>query len=202
MEIETKYFTRDYISFFEALEHNNNREWFIKNKSIYKHDVNEPFNRFVEDMLKAVKFEDPSIDIEVSDAVFRIQKDMRFNRDGEPYKLFKSALISSKGRKQRDEPGFYLEMGSRYIKIALGCFKLGPAQIKQIECHLYKVYVLTERPRFKSTFGALIRTHNSLTFQTLIPVHIIDNVGLDQLFLTYWRMSKPVIDTFKTILNK
>ena len=202
METETKYFTRDYIAFFEALEHNNNREWFIKNKSMYEHHVNEPFNRFVADLLKAVKIEDPSIHIAVSDAVFRIQKDMRFNKGGQPYKLFKSALISPKGRKQRGEPGFYLEMGSRYIKIAIGCFKITAPQIKRIESHMQQGYNFTEHPRFKSTFGALIRTHNSMTFQTLIPVHIIDNLGLDELLLTYWRMSKPVIDTFKTILNK
>ncbi|WP_242131491.1 TIGR02453 family protein [Aestuariivivens marinum] len=201
MEAEKKYFTRAYISFFEALERNNNREWFVLNESKYEHDVNEPFNRLVEDVLETVKSEDSSINIQVSDAVFRIQKDMRFNKDGNPYKLFKSALISAKGRKHREVPGFYIEIGAKYIKIAMGCFKLSPTQMKKIEYHMNQINVFTENARFKSTFGELIRGGNSAVFQTIIPVHIIDNVGLNQLLLTYWQMSKPVIDTFKTILN-
>ncbi|WP_242083935.1 DUF2461 family protein [Aestuariivivens sediminis] len=202
METDSKYFTRDYISFFEALEQNNSREWFVLNKSRYENDVHGPFNRLVEDLLEAINFEDPSIDIQANDAVFRIQKDMRFNRDGTPYKLFKSALISPKGRRQREEPGFYLEIGARYIKIAIGCFKLTKPQMKTLERHIHEINIFTEDARFKSTFGALLRTENSVVFQTIIPVHIIDNVGLNELFLTYWRMANPVIKTLRTLLNK
>ncbi|WP_242202062.1 DUF2461 family protein [Aestuariivivens insulae] len=202
METTTKYFTRDYIEFFEALERHNNREWFLLNKSNYEHRVNLPFHRFIDDLLGAIKVEDPAIKIQTSDAVFRIQKDMRFNKDGKPYKLFKSALISAKGRKFKEEPGFYLEIGAQYIKMALGCFKLKPSQIKRLEDEMHKIDALTEQVHFKNTFGVLIKEKNSMAFQTILPIHIIDNEGLNELILMYWRMSKPVIDTFKTILNK
>ncbi|GAA3579378.1 DUF2461 family protein [Snuella lapsa] len=202
METTTKYFTRDYIEFFEGLERHNNREWFLLNKSNYEHYVKLPFQRFIHDLLETIKDEDTAIKIQTSDAVFRIQKDMRFVKDGKPYKLFQSALISVRGRKSKEEPGFYIEIGARYIKVALGCFKIKPAQMKRLALEMHKIDALTEQPHFKSTFGAIIKGNNSMVFQTLLPVHIIDNEGLDELLLTYWRMSRAVIDTFKTILNK
>ncbi|WP_223552288.1 TIGR02453 family protein [Aestuariivivens sp. NBU2969] len=201
METVTKYFTRAYITFFEALDRNNNREWFLSNKAHYEAYVDEPFYHLIEDMMKTIKTEDPSIKIKASEVIFRIHNDMRFSKGGKPYKLYKSVLISSKGRKHREEPGFYLEIGSEYIKISLGCFKLTPSQIKQIEQNISKINEVVQNTHFKRTFGGLITSKNSMVFQTLIPAHIIDNEGLNELLLTYWRMSKPVTDTFKKILN-
>lgn len=200
METDTKYFTRSYISFFEALDRNNYREWFLLNKAHYEENVNEPFHKLIEDMLRTIRIEDPTIQIQASEAIFRIHNDMRFSKEDRPYKVYKSALISSKGRKHREEPGFYLEIGARYIKIALGCFKITPAQIKQIEQNQNKLNDFINNAHFKRTFGGLITSQNSMVFQTLIPAHIIDNECLNELLLSYWRISKPVTNIFKTIL--
>lgn len=196
-----KYFDYQFINFFKTLETNNSKEWFHSNKDTYLDFVDKPFQEFVSKLLEVIKKMDSSIDIETNEAIFRINKDIRFSKDKSPYKLFKSALISSKGRKSKKEPGFYLEMGSENIKIAGGCFKLTPNQIKLIEKNIQRVYDISLNPTFKAYCGDLIKTKNSLTFETTLSSSLIYSDDLDVLILTHWQIMKPIISVFKEILG-
>ena len=42
-----RYFGAELFKFFEELEHNNNRNWFLANKSRYENDVREPMLAFI-----------------------------------------------------------------------------------------------------------------------------------------------------------
>ncbi|MCB0846293.1 MAG: DUF2461 domain-containing protein, partial [Bacteroidetes bacterium] len=103
------YFTPDYIAFFEELARNNTKEWFDQNRSRYEKSVKKPFYAFVERMIDLISEDDPAVMITPKDAIFRINRDIRFSNDKTPYKTNFSAVVSPGGRKEMVTPGLYFE---------------------------------------------------------------------------------------------
>ena len=89
-----KYFSSDYLEFFKELAPNNNKDWFDKNRKRYIDSVKEPFKKFVTDLIQEISKVDDEVQIEAKDAIFRINRDIRFSKDKTPYKLNNSAIIS------------------------------------------------------------------------------------------------------------
>ena len=201
MGTHKKYFTQNYINFFEELELNNNKEWFGKNKDNYSQHVDKPFHEFIAQLLIRIHKLDSKINIEARDAIFRIYRDLRFSKDKTPYKAFKSALISSKGRRSKEEPGFYIEIGAKHIKLAGGCFKLKPIQIQEIIKHLKSIKSISNDQNFIQYWGDLTIGKNSITFETLLSPELIKNGDLENLILMYWKTIRPVIKSFKELLE-
>ncbi len=75
------YFTEEFISFFEELNENNNREWFHSNKKQYEKFVKEPFKQFIEELIYRIQEKEPDLAITAKDAIFRIYRDIRFSKD-------------------------------------------------------------------------------------------------------------------------
>ena len=117
-----KYFTQDYLAFFKDLAANNNRDWFQANKKRYETSIKKPFELFVADLIKELKKHDKSINITPSDAIFRINRDIRFSKDKTPYKLNASAVISKDGRKTDGASGVYVELGPEKLAMAGGIY--------------------------------------------------------------------------------
>ncbi|MBX7051451.1 MAG: DUF2461 domain-containing protein [Flavobacteriales bacterium] len=117
-----KYFNQDYLQFFKDLAANNNRDWFQANKKRYESSVKKPFELFVADLISELKKHDKSINIKPSDAIFRINRDIRFSKDKTPYKLNASAVISRDGRKTDGASGVYVELGPEKLALAGGIY--------------------------------------------------------------------------------
>jgi len=201
MKVIKKYFTQDYIKFFKELESNNNKEWFNKNKTNYIKYVDEPFKLFVNRLLEVICKLDGTIRIDASEAIFRLNRDLRFSKDKSPYKVFKSALINTNGR-NKAEPGFYLEIGATDIKISGGCFKLTPKQMKYIDNNMHLINPIISKRTFINYCGELRKTKNSLTFETLLSSELVTSEELDILILTHWQIMLPMVNVFKEILKQ
>jgi len=93
------YFTKDFIKFLKGLNKNNEREWFHANKKDYVTHVKDPFKAFVQLIIDKMQKVDPTVVITPKDAIFRINRDIRFSKDKTPYKTNVSAAISAGGRK-------------------------------------------------------------------------------------------------------
>lgn len=126
------YFTQDFISFFEELAENNHKEWFDANRKRYVKSVKEPFAAFVGDMIDRVKEEDPKIMITPKDAIFRINRDIRFSKDKTPYKTNVSAIISRGGRKDKTYPGMYFELKPAEVRYYGGAHMLDKEQLYKV----------------------------------------------------------------------
>jgi uncharacterized protein (TIGR02453 family) len=68
--------TKATIRFFRAIEKNNNREWFLENKSDYTNTVKEPVESLAHGLEKQFG----------KAHLFRAQRDIRFSKDKSPYK--------------------------------------------------------------------------------------------------------------------
>lgn len=117
-----KYFDKEFILFFKELAANNDRDWFAANKKRYETVVKKPMEVFVADVIKALVKLDKNLAIEPKDAIFRINRDIRFSKDKSPYKLNASAAISRNGRKDMEYPGIYIELGPEKLALAGGIY--------------------------------------------------------------------------------
>ena len=100
------YFTKDFIDFFKELAANNKKEWFDSNRQRYEKSVKQPFAEFVQEMIDRIQPDGPAVYISTKDAIFRINRDIRFSNDKTPYKTYMAALVSAKGKKDKGTPGF------------------------------------------------------------------------------------------------
>lgn len=129
---DMKYFTEDYLIFFKELAPNNNKEWFDTNRKRYETVVREPFKIFITDLIHELNRQEPEIRIEAKQAIFRINRDIRFSKDKTPYKLNNSAIISKLGRKDKSYPGLYIELSPENLGIYGGIYMADTNQIKKI----------------------------------------------------------------------
>ena len=142
------YFTQAYHSFFKELAANNHRDWFHANKKRYEADVKKPFDRFVGEVIEALKAEGEAIEIQPKDAIFRINRDIRFSKDKSPYKLNRSAIISKYGRKDKSYPGLYMDFGPEKLWIGGGAYFLDKEQLYDVRDHMLK-----HPKKFKNAIG-------------------------------------------------
>ena len=134
-----KYFTEDYLNFFKELAANNNRDWFHDNKKRYERSVKEPFKIFVQDIISRTAELDGRFSIDVKDAIFRINRDVRFSKDKSPYKLQMGAVIAPGGKKEgMGIPGMYLELGPEHFRFYSGIYMPSKEDLYKIRAYMSK----------------------------------------------------------------
>lgn len=126
------WFTNDFNAFFKDLAKNNNKEWFDVNRKRYETSVKKPFEAFVAEAIKRIAKHDKDVRIEPKEAIFRINRDIRFSKDKTPYKLNTSAIISPAGRKDHMTPGIYFELGPESVKFYGGAYQPEKEQLERI----------------------------------------------------------------------
>ena len=151
------WFEKEFIAFFLELEVNNNKEWFHENKKRYEQYVKEPFYNFVAEMIKRINKDDPSIAIEPKEAIFRINRDIRFSKDKQPYKNYASAVISREGRKNLKLPGAYFEFKAEGIQYYGGAYFVEKDDLLKVRHKIAKDIpafnkIITDK-KFVNTFG-------------------------------------------------
>lgn len=116
------YFTDDFVQFFKELAANNNRDWFHANKKRYENSVKKPFENFISDIIAKVREQEPDLKLEPKEAIFRINRDIRFSKDKTPYKLNTSAIVAKGGRKGMHSPGMYIELNPEEVRVYGGIY--------------------------------------------------------------------------------
>ena len=133
-----KYFSSDYLQFFKDLAPNNNKEWFDINRKRYEEVVREPFKVFITDLIDELSKDDSEIQITQKEAIFRINRDVRFAKDKTPYKMSNSAIISKGGRKDKSYPGVYIELGPEKLGVYGGVFGPDTQRVEKIRNYIFK----------------------------------------------------------------
>ena len=113
---------KEYFAFFKGLEKNNNKEWFDDHRKDYEKFVKVPFKDLVAEVIEAVRAFEPELQQQPKDALFRINRDIRFSKDKTPYKTRLAAHVSKYGKKEMGKPGLYFEIGANGGGIAGGAY--------------------------------------------------------------------------------
>lgn len=133
-----QYFTPDFLQFFKELASNNRKDWFDLNRSRYEKEIKLPMQIFIQDLINEMAKKDKKIKIGAKDAIFRINKDVRFSKDKSPYKLNTSAIISPEGRANKDYPGLYIELGPEHVRVYQGAYMIDTAKLEQLRKYIAK----------------------------------------------------------------
>lgn len=221
-----KYFSEDYLIFFKELAANNHKEWFDSNRKRYENIVKIPFQIFIDDLINELVKIDPEIKITSKEAIFRINKDLRFSKDKTPYKLNNSAVISKQGRVDKTHPGLYIELGPEHLRIYGGLYMPSTAEIQKVReaiVHQSEYFKnLIESPVFKKSYNQirgekqiripkefkliaeiqpLVLNKQWYYFAEFSPKKIIED-NLLELVVQYYQNGFAVKEFFKNALGK
>lgn len=160
------YFTAEYLKFFRGLKKNNSKAWFDANKKVYEAEVKKPFADFVEEIITRIRAEDPALTIGAKEAIFRLNRDIRFSKDKAPYKTHMAANISAGGRKNYERPGFYLQFGPEQVMLGGGAYMLENETIYKVRKAMVKnldaFATLLKDKNFKQKYGTLQGEQNKV----------------------------------------
>jgi len=146
------------LSFIKELKKNNNRDWFHSNKKRYEEARGEFFS-FVEEIINELGILDPDLGpVEAKNAVFRINRDIRFSKDKSPYKMNFGAFIV-KGGKKSGNAGYYFHMEPGGSFAGGGIYHPMPDVLKKIRTEIYgnpeEFLDIINEKQFASYFGKL-----------------------------------------------
>jgi len=106
------------LDYLKAIAKNNNREWYLENKSRYN-EARENFESFGQQLINEITVFEPVMKgLEVKSCVYRFNRDIRFSNDKSPYKTHFGAFIVRGGKKNGDKLGgyyFHIEPGKSII---------------------------------------------------------------------------------------
>jgi uncharacterized protein (TIGR02453 family) len=212
--------TKEYFTFFSGLEKNNNKEWFDAHRKDYEEHVKAPFHNLVTQLIEAVRAIEPEIQMTAKDAIFRINRDIRFSKDKSPYKTHMSAHITKYGKKEIGRPGFYFEVHAKGGGFGGGCYmpdKESLTLIRDLIMHEGKdLRRILSSKSFKSTFKEIQGEKNKVLpaefkdaalaepllynkqffYWTEIPKSAFTDAKAIKNLMTYVKTAKPVYDFF------
>lgn len=183
------------IQFLKALKKNNNKEWFDKNRKIYEQAKADYLN-FVTILLNDIQGFDTSLmELQPKQCIFRLNRDVRFSKNKDPYKTNFGASFS-KGAKKIQTAGYYfhLEPGENFVGGGLW-MPMAPDlnKVRQEIDYCYKEFSsILKKPAFKSTYGDM---DNSMKLVRPPKGFDVDNPALEYLKLKSFVVTRSIKDT-------
>lgn len=122
---------KETLSFLAALKKNNDRAWMEKNRQRYL-DAKDDFHQFVDSLLKNMSDWDKDLaGLDAKNCTFRINRDIRFSKNKDPYKTNLAAFMN-KGGKKINNAGYYLHLEPGACFLAGGLYMPEPERLAQI----------------------------------------------------------------------
>lgn len=176
------YLSKDFHGFFKELAANNHKDWMDANRKRYAESVKKPFENFVEAIQQRVSEFDEPITIKPGDAIFRINRDIRFSTDKTPYKTNRTAIISKNGRKDKIYPGFYVFVSPEKVMVGGGAYFLEKEDLfkvrQEISYNLEEFHKIINEKSFKQHFPEIFGEKNKVA-----PKEFKEDVAIQPLLL-------------------
>lgn len=199
---------KQYFSFFSGLEKNNSKEYFDTHRSDYQAYVKEPFKTFVQELIDRVRSIEPTLQLDAKDAIYRINRDIRFSNDKTPYKTHLAAHINLRGKKAMGFPGFYFEVGAKGGACGGGCYmpeREELASLRDLIVHEGKdLHKLLKAKSFVKLYGELKGEKNKVLPAEFKQSAIAEPLIANKQFYYWATIPKSVFtskDCVKTLLE-
>jgi uncharacterized protein (TIGR02453 family) len=146
------------LRFLTQLSKNNTKEWFDTHRAEYE-TLRKQWIGFAHDMiLKTASFDAHIAPLEPRQCIFRINRDIRFSKNKQPYKT-NFGLSLSKTARRDDFCGYYLHVEPGKSFAAVGSYMPQPpvlAAIRQeIDYNAASFEKIVKSRAFQNTFGKL-----------------------------------------------
>jgi uncharacterized protein (TIGR02453 family) len=153
------------FSFFRELTGNNDRDWFLKNKSRYEQHVKEPLLQFISDFGPHLRRINPHLVADprpVGGSLFRIYRDVRFSPDKSPYKTHAGVRFPHEETTNVHAPGYYLHLEPGAVFAAAGIWHPDPATLRKV-----RDAIVARPSRWKRAVAQVLKEKCSLGGDTL-----------------------------------
>lgn len=142
--------------FLKSLKANNSKEWFDDNRALYQVIRNE-FEQFVHVIIAEIgQFDREAAQTTAKASIFRINRDIRFTHDKNPYKTNFGAFIAKGGRKGINA-GYYIHIEPGECFLAGGIYMPSSPMLKAIREEIFdnpeEFKAIINEPVFVKNFG-------------------------------------------------
>jgi uncharacterized protein (TIGR02453 family) len=211
-------------SFLADLAQHNSKEWMDANKPRYQESRLE-FIGFVESLLKGIaQFDDGVLGLDPKKCIFRINRDIRFSKNKDPYKTNFGAAMGEGGRHAGNpiyyfhlEPGKAFLAGGMYMPEAESLKKVrqevdyNPGELKRIveDADFVKAFGAIQGERLKTAPKGYPKDHPNielLQLKSFIVVHDftdseLHHESLLEESLHLYQMIKPFNDYLSVAIS-
>ncbi|MBP7184553.1 MAG: DUF2461 domain-containing protein [Saprospiraceae bacterium] len=149
------------FDFLNELQANNNREWFVNNKTRFE-TLKAEFATFVDALINHISSFDPLVaNLTSKDCLFRIYRDVRFSKDKSPYKVHFGAHISPLNKKTEihSRAGYYIHLEPGKSMLGGGAYlpeaKWLKAIRQEIDYQRDEFLNIIDAQQFKKYFGTV-----------------------------------------------
>jgi len=144
------------FQFLKELKKNNNKEWFDSNRIRYI-GLRKEFEHLINQVIAVIgQFDRQSAQTTASASIFRINRDIRFSNNKEPYKTNFGAFIARGGRKGINA-GYYIHIEPGECFLAGGIYMPSGPMLKAIRNEIFEnlgeFKKIVESPEFIKHFG-------------------------------------------------
>ena len=148
------------LKFLKDLKKNNNKPWFDRHRKQYE-TTKADFLSMIEQLIKGISTFDSSIaDLEAKNCTFRINRDVRFSKNKDPYKNNLAAYFNKDGKKGLGA-GYYLHIEPGKSFAAGGIWMPEPAVLagirQEIDYSLNEWKKIVDSKSFKKMFSEGIK---------------------------------------------
>lgn len=195
--------SKNAINFIEDLKQNNNTEWMHTNKKRYE-SFKKDYHSWINDLLLQMKPLDKSLELlEVKNCTFRINRDIRFSKDKQPYKT-NIGMWMSMDKNRKNAPGYYIHYEKDNSFIAGGVWCPEPAELKKIRTEIAffhdDLYSILNDKNFKKEFKQLTIDEKN-TLKNVPKGFEIDHPAIDFLKMKTFTASQKIEDKIFTDTN-
>ena len=152
-------FPPEALRFLRQLKRNNNRDWFLQNKTVYETKVKAPMIDLLSKLQPEIRKFAPEISYDPVKSIFRIYRDIRFSSDKSPYKTNIAASLSPSDRRGQHFAGLYLHLDPDEFMVAGGLYHPEKDALMAVRQHVASEYTklrsIIQSQLFKKFFGKM-----------------------------------------------
>jgi uncharacterized protein (TIGR02453 family) len=185
------------LKFLQTLKKNNSKEWFDINRKQYEL-AKADFAALVDEIIKSFGKKDLSIaGLLAKECVFRINRDVRFSKNKEPYKNNMGASITAGGKKiMMAGYYFHLEPGGNSF-VGGGLYMAEPDKLKKVRQEIDYGWAefskIIQQKKFKENYTDLDKSEG-MSLVREPKGYEKDNPAIDYIKLKSWIALKPITD--------
>jgi uncharacterized protein (TIGR02453 family) len=189
------------LQFLKDLKKHNNKEWFDANRSRYQ-SAKADFESMVAEALRAISLFDPTVQhLTAKDCTFRINRDVRFSKNKNPYKTNMAMYISKNGKKGLDSAGYYLHVEPGGCFLAAGLWMPMAPELKKVRQEIDYCFPefrkILQASAFKTAFTDLDRGEGTVLSRPP-KGYEADNEAIEYLKLKSFVATAPIPDEWLT----
>lgn len=185
------------LGFLKELKKNNTKEWFDTNRKKYE-SAKADFTVLTNAVIQALGKKDPFIaSLQAKDCTFRINRDVRFSKNKDPYKTNMGMYLSRGGKKSLFS-GYYFHLEPGGKSFAAGGLWMPEADVikkvrQEIDYNWDEFNNIIQNKKFVASYKTLQR-EEGMALSREPKGYDKDNPAIEYIKLKSWVATTPFID--------